>query len=159
MLAATCREGPELKDINLNTGQLHKIYDLFDHKLILKPATDEQKDKLKNAIGETATKPFPTLGSICMHKHFEFMRERFNLLTEYEKDFLRSILLLYAGFIYPFTQKRIKAVLTDIFDHKREKLDGATTRISLNSLISNGFITSQKDIGTNHSRSCLYHRA
>ncbi len=145
-LAATCREGPELKDIHFNNGQLHKIYELFDYKLVLKPATQEQKDQLKNAVGETATQSFPTLGAICMHGHFAVMRQRFELLTEYEKDTLRSILLLYTAFILNVTQLRIKAVLKDIFGHPEDKVDTGSIRTYLNKLIRFGFIVSPKDI-------------
>ncbi|MEI2769070.1 MAG: tetratricopeptide repeat protein [Nitrosomonas sp.] len=143
VLIATCRDGPEFKYVNLNFGQLHKIYESFDHKLILKPVSEDQKEMLKSAIGETASRAFPTLGSICMHKHFEFMQNRFSALGPLEKDCLHSILLLHTAYIAPLTQFRIKAVLNNIF----KRLQGeAEIRDCLNTLIENGFIISQKDI-------------
>ncbi|SEQ60146.1 hypothetical protein SAMN05421510_11014 [Nitrosomonas ureae] len=145
VLAATCRDGPELKAVNINTGQLHKIYDLFDYKFILKPASDYQKNELKHAIGETDSRLFPTLGSICMRKHFEFMRERFRQLTELEKNSFRAIFLLFSGFIYPFTLQRIKAILTDVLEHTIHNIDDPAIRTSLNILEANGFVIFTKD--------------
>ncbi|PXW89126.1 tetratricopeptide repeat protein [Nitrosomonas sp. Nm84] len=147
VLAATCRNGPELKDAISNTGQLHNFYQLFDHKLTLKPAGKDQKEELKRAIGETETREFPTLGSICMHKHFEFMHIRFAFhMNDLEKNCLRSIILLYAAFIKPLTHQRIRTVLKDIFDHNEENIDIAKTRACLNTLVNNGFIKSPRDV-------------
>ncbi|PTQ76848.1 hypothetical protein [Nitrosomonas ureae] len=145
VLAATCRDGPELKAVNINTGQLHKIYDLFDYKFILKPASDYQKNELKHAIGETDSCLFPTLGSICMRKHFEFMRERFRQLTELEKNSFRAIFLLFSGFIYPFTMQRIKAILIDVLEHTIHNIDDPAIRTSLNILAANGFVFFSED--------------
>lgn len=142
VLAATCRDGNELKNLLQETGPLQKIYETFDYQLKLKPPQAWQKEKLKTAIGESETREFPTLGSICMRKHFKFMRDRFVPMKDLEKDCLRSILLLYAAAITPLSWQRIKAVLEDIFDRE---VNMAETRDCLNTLSSNGFIISPKD--------------
>jgi tetratricopeptide (TPR) repeat protein len=143
IMAATCRNGSELKNVQLNTRPLQKIYEAFDKILILKPANTQQKKILKNAIAETEKREFPTLGSICMRKHFEFMRDRFDHMKPLEQDCLRSILLLYNAFIIPLTQQRIKAALNDIFERR---VGNAETRDCLTMLTINGFTASQKDV-------------
>jgi tetratricopeptide (TPR) repeat protein len=147
VLAATCRDGPELSNYKSNTSTpLKDIYNKFKLKLVLKPANAKQMQQLKDTINETSKYKFPTLGSICMHEHFEEMQERFKALLHDQReiqakvhDCFKAIQLLYAAHIWPITYQRINTILNNIYDRT---IDRAQTCDYINILSENGFLVS-----------------
>lgn len=119
VVASTCRDGPELKQVEEN---LRRIYEEIHLKLKLTPPTGDQKGWLARSIGEDwdpeTAENYPTLGSVAMERSMEAMSLRFrNLLRDRpdHADALRAMKLLTAASIRPLTHKRVEATLENIF--------------------------------------------
>ena len=139
VLAATCREGPELAELDHLTTPLGRIYESFQYRLWLQRASDEQKSTLKRLLGHTDTRVFPTLGAICMREVFEIMRRRFAALTPEARDSFRALQLLTYGGVEPLSCCRLERVLKHVFERR---LSGATLRDCLIELEKSGFLLS-----------------
>ncbi len=104
-VAATGRDGPDLADIRLTATPLRAVYDALRVKLILKPATDDEKrgvvEQLRREEGH-----YPTLGSICLQNAFEIMRLRFDAQSPAAQDALRAIQILVGCTIEPMSLLR-----------------------------------------------------
>lgn len=119
VVASTCRDGPELKQVEDN---LRRIYEEIHLKLKLTPPTGDQKGRLARSIGEDwdpeTAENYPTLGSVAMERSMEAMSLRFrNLLRDHpdHADALRAMKLLTAASVQPLTHEHVEAVLRSIF--------------------------------------------
>ncbi|MFS8082573.1 MAG: tetratricopeptide repeat protein, partial [Ginsengibacter sp.] len=140
-LVGTSRNAGELDKFDLTSKPVREFYGLFKLKLVLARPDDEDFEKLKEAIGNTDPRRFPTIGSIPMHEHFEEMRARFRRMGQLEKNCVLSLILLNEAGIYEMTQPRIQALLRDIFRHG-QSIDGATLLSAIDRLTKDGFIIS-----------------
>ena len=123
VLAATCRDGPELGVVREAVGtSLRRFYEGIPLKLRLLCTTAEDKERLARSIGRNwdrrTSDLFPTLGSITMAKPLEAMRQRFQALPAEQKDTLRALKLLGAAGILPFTHARLQTVLESLFQRR-----------------------------------------
>ncbi|MDP9476834.1 MAG: tetratricopeptide repeat protein [Actinomycetota bacterium] len=119
VVAATCRDGPELRLVEEKLGRFYEDVPL---KLKLVAPTGEEKGELARGIGEEwdpdAAEDYPTLGSIAMEGHLEAMSLRFrNLLRDRpdHADVLRAMKLLTAASVGELTHRRLEAVLKEAF--------------------------------------------
>ncbi|WP_197500409.1 tetratricopeptide repeat protein [Caballeronia udeis] len=140
-IVASCREGRELTNLRVTTtSPLQKVYEFLALKLVLRPVSDADKERLKVAIGESGRYPFPTLGAICMRGAFVLMRERFAALPASTQDCFRALQLLSEFEVTPLTQLRLRGVLATVF--QRPTGEPAILRDQLNELANSGFILS-----------------
>ena len=119
VVAATCRDGPELRLVEEKLGRFYEDVPL---KLKLVAPTGEEKGELARGIGEEwdreAAEDYPNLGSIAMEGHLEAMSLRFrNLLRDRpdHADVLRAMKLLTAASVGALTHRRLEAVLKEAF--------------------------------------------
>jgi tetratricopeptide (TPR) repeat protein len=119
VVAATCRDGPELRLVEEKLGRLYEEMPL---KLKLIPPTVDEKGRLARSIGEDwdpeAADDYPTLGSVAMERPMEAMALRFrNLLWQRPDhvDALRALKLLTTASIRPLTHERVEAVWKKVF--------------------------------------------
>lgn len=139
-VAATCRDGPELLVVREAAGLgLRRFYENISLKVSLVQPSVEDKERLAQAIGRPWMSElsglYPTLGSITMAQPLEAMRDRFQLLTNLQKDTLRACKLLVAGGVIPFTYSRLQAVVEMIFLRETHDL-----RDCLDELASQAFL-------------------
>jgi tetratricopeptide (TPR) repeat protein len=122
VVASTCRDGPEQKIVETN---LARFYEEIDLKLRLVPPTTQDKGRLAESIGgdwdPEKSDDYPTLGSITMERPMEAMTLRFKKLAHerpHVADTLRTLKLLSAAAILPFTYRRIETVLEQLFGRR-----------------------------------------
>ncbi|MBI3795961.1 MAG: tetratricopeptide repeat protein [Deltaproteobacteria bacterium] len=120
VVAATCRDGPELGTVKQVVGMgLRRFFEDIPLKLKLDPLTLEEKKALAEGIGKPwkpeHTALFPTPGSIVMEESLKMMDLRFQALSPELQDVLRALKLLTAAGILPHTSVRLDAVLRRIF--------------------------------------------
>lgn len=121
VVAATCRDGPELAVVGqqVATG-LSRFFEEIPCKLTLLPPSPEQKLQLAQSIGQQANlqqiAAYPTVGSIAMDNPLRAMRQRFEALRLEQQDTLRALKLLAAAGVLPFSSARLLAVLQHIFN-------------------------------------------
>ena len=143
VVAATCRNGPELSAVrDAQKQSLRWFYDWIPLKLSLHEASSEQKRWLANSIGATQEKwdwaDFRELGHVAMDDPMSQMRTRFERLAEEsleQRDILRSLKLLVAAGVVPLTRQRLLAVMSGVFGRSPEHLDD-----SLEALIEQSFL-------------------
>jgi hypothetical protein len=144
VVAATCRDGPELSAVReTETKNLKRFYEDIPRKLSLLRATPEEKNTLIQSIGKATNEDeaaFPTLGHITMEEPMRYMRERYQSLNVDERyrehrDILRALKLLDAAGVLPFHQDRVRAVLAHIFHRSPSHLGDC-----LDILIEQGFL-------------------
>jgi tetratricopeptide (TPR) repeat protein len=141
-LAAACRDGHELAELRLETTPLQRIFEGISLKLALRRPDQDQQDRLKHLLGSDPAREYPTLGAICMDDAFEVMRQRFDVLPPSVQDCFRSLQLLAAGGVEPFTRQRVRGVLVRIFERA---VDGAGLRDAVRQLAGHGFVLSAED--------------
>jgi tetratricopeptide (TPR) repeat protein len=141
-LAAACRDGHELAELRLETTPLQRIFEGISLKLALRRPARDQQERLKQLLGSDTAREYPTLGAICMDDAFEVMRQRFEVLPPPVQDSFRSLQLLAAGGVEPFTRQRVRGVMVRIFERA---VDGATLRDALRQLAGHGFVLSAED--------------
>jgi hypothetical protein len=121
VVAATCRDGPELAVVGRQVAtSLSRLYEEIPFKLTLLPPSPSQKIQLAQSIGQQGNlqhvAAFPTVGSITMDNPLMAMRQRFEALRPEQKDTLRALKLLAAAGVLPFSSARLLAVLQHIFN-------------------------------------------
>jgi tetratricopeptide (TPR) repeat protein len=134
VVAATCRDGPELRLVEQNLG---RFYEEIPLKLKLVAPTSEEKGALARGIGKEWSvddaEDCPTLGSIAMEGHLEAMSLRFrNLLRDRpdQADVLRAMKLLTAVSAGILTPRRLKAVLKEAFGRETVHLQDCLRDLS-----------------------------
>lgn len=120
VVAATCRDGPELGAVKESVGaSLRRFYEDVPRKLRLLPLSDADRGNLARSIGSDWDPAlvgfFPTPGSIAMARPLQAMRLRFDALSPERKDILRTVKLLAFAGVLPFTHRRLLAVLEHVF--------------------------------------------
>ena len=120
VVAATCRDGPELSVVREAVqGGVSRFYEGIPMKLRLVPQDADEKHMLTASIGadweSENSDSYPTPGSITMAKPLEAMRLRFEKLQEDKKDVLRSLILLLLAGIPSLTHRRVQAVIEEVF--------------------------------------------
>lgn len=140
-IAATCREGPELRLVEEKLGRLYEDLDL---KLRLASPSENQKGRLAWSIGKEwdpdKSGEYPTLGSIAMERSMEAMTLRFqNLLWQHpdHADILRALKLLTAASVRPLTHRRVKAVSERVFGRSGLHLPDGLRHLSEQSFVQN----------------------
>ena len=144
-LAAACRNGPQLAELNAPRSAIQKLYESFALQLQLTAATVEEKARLKNAVGQAADDAVTTLGSICMAGTLKDMYLRFTRpdISRDAQACHMAIQLLATGNIAPYTHRRIQAVLVDVFNRQ---LTLTQVRDCLDALEHDGFVHSAPDV-------------
>lgn len=118
VVAATCRDGPEMNAVRDARGSLRRFFDDIPNQLRLERATDEQLAQLADIVGSTTPlRPsrFATLGAIAMEDALRYMRGRFSALSAPQRSCLQAVQLLVAGGVLPLTQTHVKATLQTVF--------------------------------------------
>lgn len=141
-IAATCRDGPELKLVEEKLGRFYEDVPL---KLKLVAPTGEEKGELARGIGEEwdpeAAEDYPTLGSIAMEGHLEAMSLRFrNLLRDRPShaDALRAMKLLTAASVGALTHRRLGAALKEAFGRDEIHLGDCLRDLSEQAFLKRG---------------------
>lgn len=144
VVAATCRDGPELSTVReTETKNLKRFYEDIPSKLSLLRATHKEKNMLAQSIGRATHEDeaeFPTLGHITMEEPMRYMRERYQSLSvdgryREHRDTLRALKLLDAAGVLPFHQERVRAVVEHIFHRRPSHLSDC-----LDILVEQGFL-------------------
>lgn len=120
VIAATCRDGSELAVVQEAVGTgLDRFYEEIGLKLQLVPLTSQEKERLAHDIGQPwvpgTADLFPTPGSITMAEPLVAMRQRFERLLPEHQDTLQALQLCLAAGVWPFTHRRLKAILGQLF--------------------------------------------
>jgi hypothetical protein len=140
-IAAACRNGPELNALqNAYASPQRKLYEQFDHCLHLRPATNEEKQKLAAAVPSGGDPVVTTLGSICMRGAYATMKARFDGFDQRTRDCHAAIQLLVATGLTQISHARILRVWQAIW--QRNDCTGAL-RDELERLRSNSFLVSE----------------
>lgn len=140
VLAGTSRDAGELDNAK-QFGLLSGFYPEFELKLMLRQPDEKEIEKLQQAIGNTETRTFPTIGSVVMSNHFDVMRQRFDRMREKQplaQYCVCAFILLNEATIYPMTQERILLVLHNIFHC--ENISKHTLEEALDRLKEDGFV-------------------
>jgi hypothetical protein len=145
VVASTCRDGPELNAVRQTSRHgLKWFYEERIHlELSLPKASLEDKRQLIEGIGKAQEgqdlELLPHLGQIAMEGTLRHMAVRFERLSHEnpeQRDALRSLKLLSAAGVLPFTQERLLAVMRDVFDrdptHLGDCLDALAEQSFLN---------------------------
>ncbi len=143
-VAAACRDGIELAAVEVigATSPIQRLYENFRYRLYLRKASTDEKESLKEKLGDRTKRSFPTLGAVSMRGAFDLMYKRFNQLDRTSRETLFALQLLVTSGVEPATQKQLAAVLAGVFDH-----EPTTIRIkeSLDILTQNSFCASTGD--------------
>ncbi|MBL8264976.1 MAG: hypothetical protein JNL55_01300, partial [Steroidobacter sp.] len=142
VLAATCRDGPELSKVELEASTLQRVAESFQHRLILRRPDAQEKSRLRALLHQADDRDCATLGEICMSEAFDLMRRRFDGLDSPARDCFRSLQLLSAGGIEPLSHRRLETVLSGVFDRP---IRGSALRDQLRALERLGLIVSRGD--------------
>jgi tetratricopeptide (TPR) repeat protein len=145
VVSSTCRDGPELNAVRQTSRHgLKWFYEERIHlELSLPKASLEDKRQLIEGIGKAQEgqdlELLPHLGQIAMEGTLRHMAVRFERLSHEnpeQRDALRSLKLLSAAGVLPFTQERLLAVMRDVFDrdptHLGDCLDALAEQSFLN---------------------------
>lgn len=116
-IAAACRDGPELKalDVAIQTSSLQRLIEGIRYRLVLVSATEAQKETLRTAIGAPSGHIFASLGEVCMSDALEVMYRRAASLSQPAKDCLWAAQLISAAGIGRLTRTRIRCILQHVF--------------------------------------------
>jgi len=114
VVAATCRDGAELEAVR--TSQ-RLFYTNISLKLKLRSLTVEEKHRLAQSVDKNLDrqKSYPTPGSIVAERSMDDMHERFLDLPPEQQDILRTLQLLFASGVFPYTHSRLQVVLKQLF--------------------------------------------
>jgi len=140
VIAATCREGPELDSIRQGARPvLQRVLEDIPVKRTLVRPTEEEKSRLAKSVGQDLEKAleWPHLGMIPVSEPLSAMRERWKRLELPEKRTLQAMLLLAHTGIGPFTHCRVQLVLDGVFG---APLEGLNFQRTLEALANQGFI-------------------
>ena len=125
--ASTCRGGRELRAVReaIDSG-LARFFEDFPERLCLVPASDDDKASLAQSLDRSwddrQAEQFPTLGSVAMESPFGAMGTRFAALSPEARDIMRALKLLTAAGALPLTEKRVTAVLQQVFERRGVRL-------------------------------------
>ena len=145
VVASTCRDGPELNAVRQTSRHgLKWFYEERIHlELSLPKASLEDKRQLIEGIGKAQEgqdlELLPHLGQIAMEGTLRHMAVRFERLSHEnpeQRDALKSLKLLSAAGVLPFTQERLLTVMSDVFErdptHLGDCLDALAEQSFLN---------------------------
>ena len=139
VILATCRSGPELKQIALPTSNLNRFYENFTYELSLVPITEDQKQEVANGSGLSLQpermRNAPTPGWVVMDNARITMEGRLKNLTPETKDTLHALKLLRCAGVGPPTRQRVENVLKAIFLHQDIHLHKALAELAENAFI------------------------
>jgi tetratricopeptide (TPR) repeat protein len=119
VVAATCRDGPELGAVKDAEGSLRRFYDEIPLKLALAPQNPDEKQALAASAGRRGwdaerADDYPTPGTIVMEEALVYMRGRYERLSADQRDTLRAIKLLTQSGVLPLYHERIEAVVDGV---------------------------------------------
>ncbi|MBI3246888.1 MAG: tetratricopeptide repeat protein [Deltaproteobacteria bacterium] len=116
VVAATCRDGPELHAVQQATSAEGRFFhEKIRHKLRLLPVEEDAQRRLHAETGKPWNGPYATLGDVVMEGADEEMQVRFTNLPLLCQEVLRALKLCHAAGIRPYTTERLDAVLHHIF--------------------------------------------
>jgi tetratricopeptide (TPR) repeat protein len=124
LIAATCRDGPELAQVAQSTSNpsLTELYEGISLQLGFQPVSPEEKEQLDRSLdpsrdrSEIPPGEAPTLGFIALADAIQAMSMRYKALQKWEeKAALQAMKLLVAAGVEPISHERLQAVLRDIF--------------------------------------------
>lgn len=144
VVAATCRDGPELSAVrDAQEQSLKWFYDWIPLNLSLLEASSEEKRWLAERIGKTQEERewagFPELGHVVMENPMNQMRGRFERLSHQsfeQRDALRALKLLSAAGVLPFTRGRLLAVMRGVFERSPAHLGDCLDSLAEQSFLS-----------------------
>ncbi|MBI1731005.1 tetratricopeptide repeat protein [Candidatus Acetothermia bacterium] len=144
VIAATCRDGPELGVVRESASALNRLYEDIQLKISLIPMTLTEKRELGIGIGkEVSDQDYdiaPTPGFITETSSLEAMRLRFQKLGIVEADLLRAMKLLVIAGVLPLTHARAKAVFEGIFARTEANIDDLLGKIGNLAFIHGPFV-------------------
>lgn len=147
VVACTCRDGSELNAVREISRQgLGWFYEERNlAKLSFLKASSEDKRRLIDGIGKTKEgrhlELLPLLGQIAMEGTLRHMAVRFERLSNENpehRDALRSLKLLSAAGILPFTRERLLSVMQGVFEREPAHLVDCLDALAEQSFLSPG---------------------
>jgi tetratricopeptide (TPR) repeat protein len=147
VVASTCRDGPEHDAVRGASNQALRWF--YDERILLElsflKASLEDKRQLIEGIGKAHEgrdlELLPHLGQIAMEGTMRHMAVRFERLSNEnpeQRDALRSLKLLSAAGVLPFTRERLLAVMRDIFKRDPTHLGDCLDALAEQSFLSPG---------------------
>jgi tetratricopeptide (TPR) repeat protein len=147
VVASTCRDGPELNAVRQTSRHgLKWFYEERIHlELSLLKASLEDKRQLIEGIGKAQEgqdlELLPHLGQIAIEGTLRHMAVRFDRISNEnpeQRDALRSLKLLSAAGLLPFTRERLLAVMSDVFERDPTHLGDCLDALAEQSFLDPG---------------------
>lgn len=142
VVAAGCRDGNDLGAVAARgrSSSLNRLLEGIQPWLWLVPATDSEMRALSERIGQRQdTRPYFSLGDVCMRNAFEIMRRRFGFFSESTKDCLWAMQLLLAAGVEEITRPRLAMVVGQVLGRPQSDLQ---VQESLGALQRDSFVRS-----------------
>jgi tetratricopeptide (TPR) repeat protein len=147
VVASTCRDGPELNAVRQTSRHgLKWFYEERIHlELSLLKASLEDKKQLIEGIGKVQEgqdlELLPHLGEIAMEGTLRHMVLRFDRISHEnpeQRDALRTLKVLSAAGVLPFTRERLLAVMRDVWEREPAHLGDCLDALAEQSFVSPG---------------------